>query len=173
MSMSEEKKKDQKAEEQKEPLKNEPSETDPEAQEQPKPAEKQSEQPDPKPAETNEPKSEPPKDTESDILDTQTDTRVTELEAENLSLKTQLEAMKLGFRSDTIEDAVTLAESIAKRDNVDVVKALQMVSKKYPDWKSDDNTKGGFKVGADSSTKRAENSPKNSTVQKRWNRFNY
>ena len=75
------------------------------------------------------------------------------LKEENFRLKTQLEAMKLGFLPDTIEDAVVLAENIIKRDGGDIGKALQAVAKKYPDWKSDvgkdGKSKGGFKVGAD------------------------
>lgn len=75
------------------------------------------------------------------------------LKAENLTLKTQLEALKIGFKPDCIEDAVVLAENIVKRDGSDITAALQAVAKKYPDWKSDgkDNSKGkgGFKFGAD------------------------
>ena len=75
------------------------------------------------------------------------------LKEENFRLKTQLEAMKLGFLPDTIEDAVVLAENIVKRDGGDIGKALQAVAKKYPDWKADTGkdgkSKGGFKVGAD------------------------
>lgn len=76
-----------------------------------------------------------------------------ELEAENFRLKTQLEAMKVGFIPDVIEDAVVLAENIVKRDGSDITTALQSVAKKYPDWKTDGkDTKGskvGFKIGAD------------------------
>lgn len=75
------------------------------------------------------------------------------LKAENLTLKTQLEAVKIGFNPDWIEDAVVLAENIVKRDGSDITAALQAVTKKYPDWKSDGKNnskgKGGFKVGAD------------------------
>lgn len=78
------------------------------------------------------------------------------LKAENLTLKTQLEAMKIGFAPDCMEDAVILAEAIVKRDGIEIQAALQSVAKKYPDWKSDGKekdkkSKGGFKVGADSS----------------------
>ena len=38
------------------------------------------------------------------------------LKEENFRLKTQLEAMKIGFSPDVIEDAVVLAENIVKRD---------------------------------------------------------
>ena len=76
-----------------------------------------------------------------------------ELKAENFRLKTQLEAMKVGFNPDCIEDAVVLAENIVKRDGSDIATALQSVAKKYPDWKTDskDNkgSKVGFKIGAD------------------------
>ena len=64
--------------------------------------------------------------------------------------------MKIGFKPDCIEDAVVLAENLVKRDGSDITAALQSVAKKYPDWKSDaksDNSKGGFKVGADSGSK--------------------
>lgn len=77
-----------------------------------------------------------------------------ELKAENFRLKTQLEAMKIGFSSDVIEDAVVLAENIVKKDGSDISAALQAVAKKYPDWKADSKdskSKGGFKVGADTS----------------------
>lgn len=78
-----------------------------------------------------------------------------ELKSENLRLKTQLEAMKIGFNPNVIEDAVVLAENIVKRDGLDIATALQAVAKKYPDWKSDgkDSKKGGFKIGADSGSK--------------------
>lgn len=83
------------------------------------------------------------------------------LKEENFRLKTQLEAMKLGFLPDTIEDAVVLAENIVKRDGGDIGKALQAVAKKYPDWKSDvgrdGKSKGGFKVGADGNNKGSDN----------------
>ncbi len=74
------------------------------------------------------------------------------LKAENLTLKTQLEAMKIGFAPDCMEDAVTLAEAIVKRDGTEITTALQAVAKKYPDWKADgkDKSGNGFKVGADS-----------------------
>lgn len=74
------------------------------------------------------------------------------LKAENLTLKTQLEAMRLGFSPDCMDDAVTLAEAIVKRDGTDISAALSAVAKKYPDWKSE-SKKTGFKVGADSSEK--------------------
>lgn len=76
------------------------------------------------------------------------------LREENFRLKTQLEAMKIGFVPDVIEDAVVLAENIVKRDGSDISAALQAVAKKYPDWKADSKggkSKGGFRVGADSS----------------------
>lgn len=73
------------------------------------------------------------------------------LKEENFRLKTQLEAMKIGFNPDCLEDAVVLAENIVKRDGSDISTALQAVAKKYPDWKTDSKSKGGFKVGADSS----------------------
>jgi len=78
------------------------------------------------------------------------------LKAENLTLKTQLEALKIGFKPDCIEDAIVLAENLVKRDGSDISAALQAVAKKYPDWKSDtksDKSAGGFKVGADSGSK--------------------
>lgn len=96
-------------------------------------------------------------DDESKAPETPELSEVDQLKAENLTLKTQLEAMKIGFALDCMEDAVTLAEAIVKRDGVEISAALQSVAKKYPDWKADgkDNkngkSKGGFKVGADSS----------------------
>lgn len=77
-----------------------------------------------------------------------------ELKAENFQLKTQIEAMKIGFSPDVIEDAVVLAENIVKRGGSDITAALNAVAKKYPDWKADSKngkSKGGFKVGAGTS----------------------
>ena len=86
------------------------------------------------------------------------------LTEENFRLKTQLEAMKIGFVPDVIEDAVILAENIVKRDGSDISAALQAVAKKYPDWKADGKdkgkSKGGFKVGADSSGQTKANDEK-------------
>lgn len=100
------------------------------------------EKPDEQSKEEAPPEAEPPKLSAED-----------ELKAENLRLKTQLEAMKIGFNPKVIEDAVVLAESIVKRDGSDIATALQAVAKKYPDWKATDkdSKKGGFKVGGDSS----------------------
>lgn len=106
-----------------------------------KPEEKQEEKPE------DEEKSKAPETSELSEAD--------RLKAENLTLRTQLEAMKIGFTPDCMEDAVTLAEAIVKRDGVEIQAALQSVAKKYPDWKSDgkekDKKSGGFKVGADNS----------------------
>lgn len=90
---------------------------------------------------------EPPEAT--DEPETSPDTsRLEMLEAENIRLKAQIEAYKTGFRSETLEDAVLLAENIAKRDGMEISEALQAVAEKYPDWKnSGDNS--GFKVGAE------------------------
>lgn len=90
-------------------------------------------------------------------------TREQELEAENFKLKTQIEAMKIGFSPDVIEDAVVLAENIVKRDGSDITAALNAVAKKYPDWKADsknDKSKGGFKVGADTSGSKSTSNEK-------------
>lgn len=98
----------------------------------------------------SEEKSEPEEKSPSDVPELSENDK---LKAENLTLKTQLEALKIGFKPDCIEDAVVLAENLVKRDGSDITTALQAVAKKYPDWKSDgkDNSKGkgGFKVGAD------------------------
>lgn len=104
---------------------------------------------------------EPDEKAPPDVPDTSENDR---LKAENLTLKTQLEALKIGFKPDCIEDAVVLAESIVKRDGSDITAALQAVAKKYPDWKSDgkDNSKGGFKVGAD--TPKDKNDPNDSRL---------
>lgn len=108
-----------------------------------KPEDKESED---KPDDKDEEKSEAPETPELSEND--------QLKAENLTLKTQLEAMKIGFAPDCMEDAVILAEAIVKRDGIEIQAALQSVAKKYPDWKSDGKekdkkSKGGFKVGAD------------------------
>lgn len=79
---------------------------------------------------------------------------VDQLKAENFALKTQIEAIKIGFLPDVLEDAVALAENVVKRDGSDITTALQSIAKKYPDWKADSNDKnskkGSFKLGADS-----------------------
>lgn len=108
-----------------------------------KPDEKQEENPAEK-SDTKENKPDVPQLSETD-----------KLKAENLRLKTENEAMKIGFNPDVVQDAVVLAEDIVKREGVEITAALQSVAKKYPDWKSggekkDDKSKGGFKVGADS-----------------------
>lgn len=102
-------------------------------------------------AEGTEPE-EKPEPAEKALPDVPEMSETDKLKAENLTLKTQLEALKIGFKPDCIEDAVVLAENLVKRDGSDITAALQAVAKKYPDWKSDgkDNSKGkgGFKVGA-------------------------
>ncbi len=83
------------------------------------------------------------------LLETDSDTsRMEELEAENIRLTAQIEAYKAGFRNETLEDAVLLAENVAKRDGVEISAALQTVAEKYPDWKNTENN-SGFKVGAE------------------------
>lgn len=138
---------EQKAEPSKEEPKAEGEETKPdnkpsdENSEGEKPEEKAKEKPEQQTEETAEPA--PPQMSEEDRL-----------KEENFRLKTQLEAMKIGFSSEVIEDAVVLAENIVKKDGSDITAALQAVAKKYPDWKADSKngkSKGGFKVGADTS----------------------
>lgn len=138
---------EQKAEPSKEEPKAEGEETKPdnkpsdENSEGEKPEEKAKEKPEQQTEETAEPA--PPQMSEEDRL-----------KEENFRLKTQLEAMKIGFSPEVIEDAVVLAENIVKKDGSDITAALQAVAKKYPDWKADSKngkSKGGFKVGADTS----------------------
>lgn len=94
-----------------------------------------------------------------------------QLREENFRLKTQLEAMKLGFLPDVIEDAVILAENVARREGVEITEALAAVAKKYPAWKAAGG-KGGIRIGADRSTAgKKEN--KQTPAQKRWNRTNH
>lgn len=93
-----------------------------------------------------------------------------QLREENFRLKTQLEAMKLGFLPDVIEDAVVLAENVARREGVEITEALAAVAKKYPAWKSG-GTKGGIRIGADRSAAKKEN--KQAPAAKRWNRTNH
>lgn len=141
------------AEEEKKPEEEE-KDKKPNASEQEKPEEKKDENSEEKKPEE---KTDDKADDESKAPETPELSEVDQLKAENLTLKTQLEAMKIGFALDCMEDAVTLAEAIVKRDGVEISAALQSVAKKYPDWKADgkDNkngkSKGGFKVGADSS----------------------
>lgn len=132
-----------------EPAKQEPKD-------EPKPPEKIQDKPvdkkqdDDKGAEPKEnPKDNEPKDKAEPVKQSTED----QLKAENLMLKAQLEAHKLGFNADCIEDAVVLAKNIAKRDGSDITTALQAVAKKYPDWKQQAKDKashnGGFKIGSD------------------------
>lgn len=128
-----------------------------------KPKEGEEEKDDKKPVESGErekpddkPEEKPEDEEKSKAPETPELSEADRLKAENLTLKTQLEAMKIGFTPECMEDAVTLAEAIVKRDGVEIQAALQSVAKKYPDWKSDGKekdkkSKGGFKVGADSS----------------------
>lgn len=79
------------------------------------------------------------------------------LREENFRLRSQLDAIAMGFAPEVIEDAVILAENIVKRDGSDISAALKAVADKYPAWLSGgkkdkgENKKGGFRVGADSS----------------------
>lgn len=105
------------------------------------------------PAEETQKNEESPKENNEETApDVPQMSEIDKLKAENLTLKTQLEAMKIGFAPDCMEDAVTLAEAIVKRDGTEITTALQAVAKKYPDWKADgkDKSGNGFKVGADS-----------------------
>lgn len=81
------------------------------------------------------------------------------LKEENFRLRTQLEANAAGFMPEVVEDAVILAEAIVKRDGSDISAALKTVAKKYPGWTAagNENAKGGFKLGADSSKGKQEN----------------
>ena len=78
--------------------------------------------------------------------------------------------MKLGFLPDVIEDAVILAENVARREGVEITEALAAVAKKYPAWKAAGG-KGGIRIGADSSAGKKEN--KQTPAAKRWNRTNH
>lgn len=120
-------------------------------------AEKEESAKEPKDSPEADPEPEPKSESESDTSEND------KLKAENLRLKTELEALKIGFSSDNLEDAMILAENIVKRDGTDITSALQTVAKKYPDWKSDSKeskSKGGFKVGADSSNGKSADSEK-------------
>lgn len=161
--MAEEKKKPEE-EEQKKSESPEAEDPDEKKEEPPKSGDSEEKASDGKQADENgdesefEEKSEPQEKSPSDVPEL---SETEKLKAENLTLKTQLEALKIGFKPDCIEDAVVLAENLVKRDGSDITSALQSVAKKYPDWKSDskDNPKGkgGFKIGADSGSK--EKSP--------------
>lgn len=88
---------------------------------------------------------------------------IDKLKEENFRLRTQLEANTLGFMPDVIEDAVVLAENIVKRDGSDISAALKAVAKKYPAWTAaaqEENKKGGFKIGADSSGGKSDDDEK-------------
>lgn len=99
------------------------------------------------------------------------------LKAENLRLTTQLEAIKAGFSPDLTEEAVLLAENIAAKQGCDIKEALRKVSEKFPEWKKPaeerkKEKKGGIRVGAPAGEKPTENTPKQQTAVKRWNRVN-
>lgn len=127
----------------------------------PKPEDKPQDTPEDKPA--DEPKAdegaEPPAEEPAQPSEEPTEPELPklsvedELRAENFALKTQLEAMRLGFIPDYIDDAIVLAESIVKREGSDIATALKAVAKKYPDWKQQAGDKGkhkgGFKIGSD------------------------
>lgn len=137
-------------------------------QDEPKPPEEKPEEPEAeeKPDE-NEPESEPEKEAEEQAEEVAEQTAPPELsetdqlKEENFRLKTQIEAMKIGFSPDVIEDAVIIAENIAKRDGSDISSALQAVAKKYPYWKTNEKGKPkGFKIGADSSEQKTNSEEK-------------
>lgn len=80
-------------------------------------------------------------------------TELLKVQEELLAAKGMVEAYKLGFNADTVEDAVYLAMREAQKSGEaateeSVVKALSEVAKRHPEWKSQ-TTKPGFKVGAD------------------------
>ncbi len=154
--MAEEKKKPEE-EEQKKSESPEAEKSEEKKEEPPKSGDAEGKAPDDKQADENgegaesnsEEKPEPEEKSPSDVPEVSENDK---LKAENLTLKTQLEALKIGFKPDCIEDAVVLAENLVKRDGSDIAAALQSIAKKYPDWKSDaksDKSAGGFKVGAD------------------------
>lgn len=95
---------------------------------------------------------------------------IEKLKAENLRLKTQVSAMGLGIKPDCIEDAVVLAENLVKQgDNsnkagMDIEAALDVVIKKYPEWKDGKEKLSGFKVGADSSEEKTTSNDKLSSA---------
>lgn len=88
---------------------------------------------------------------------------IDKLKEENFRLKVLVEANAVGFEPAVIEDAVILAEAIVKKDGSDISAALKAVAKKYPAWTAkakDENQKGGFKLGADSSKGNENNDEK-------------
>lgn len=139
-------------EEKVEPAPQDSTEPPTEPKDEPKPEDKPAEEPKADEGAEGEPPAEQPSEepTEPELPKLSVED---ELRAENFALKTQLEAMKLGFIPDYIDDAVVLAESIVKREGSDIATALKAVAKKYPDWKQQagdkSKGKGGFKIGSD------------------------
>lgn len=82
-----------------------------------------------------------------------------ELKGENIRLKAEQEAMKVGFKPNCVEDVVLLVENIVKRDGMDVSTAIQNVAKKHPEMLSDDKKDNSFKVGAPEPDLREESTP--------------
>lgn len=156
--MNDEKKKNPEEEEQKksetpqeekpqeESEKEKPAPDDKQADEDSDGADKAEDKPEPdKPPEKEEPK---PEDKPPENVPDPKDEEI-------LRLKTQIGAMNLGVKPECVEDAVAIAESYVKSGKAkDTQAALSDVVKKYPDMKGekDDKSKGGFKVGADSSS---------------------
>lgn len=143
-----------------------------------KPEEKPKETPEEKPEEApEEKKPEEPTEDEPAEKPTENTQELDKLKAENLRLTTQLEAIKAGFSPDLTEEAVLLAENIAVKEGCDIKEALSKVAAKFPEWKKDPEQrkkekKGGIRVGAPAGEKPSENTPKQQTAVKRWNRVN-
>lgn len=153
-------------EDEKKPTEEEQKPTEEIKQDEPKPPEEKPEEPkveeQPDKNDENEPEKEV-EDQAEEVSEQNVPPELSEtdqLKEENFRLKTQIEAMKIGFSPDVIEDAVILAENIAKRDGSDIFSALQAVAKKYPDWKTEKGKSKGFKIGADGSEQKISSDEK-------------
>lgn len=85
------------------------------------------------------------------------------LAEENNNLKTQLAALKVGVKAESVEDVVVLAQKYVS-DEVDIDKAIQQVLEKYPNFKAQQEQqqevpKPHFTTGQHQTTGGANNDP--------------
>ena len=96
-----------------------------------------------------------------------------------LQAQGKLAAYAVGVAPDMIDDAVTLAMAEAAKSGevteAAVIKAMDAVLKRHPEWKTapDKKKAGGFKLGADRDGLTASKKNTGNATQnvKRWNRF--
>ena len=103
---------------------------------------------------------------------------VADLRRQLLEARGQNAAYAAGVAPGMVDDAVTLAMAEAAKagevTEAAVVKAMEAVLKRHPEWKvsGSDKPKGGFKLGADRDSGGSYKKQNNTTQNvKRWNRF--